>query len=521
MRQGPAPAGPPDATACAETGFGIAPAMRYADIMEVALDLIVIGGGVNGAGIARDAAGRGLKVALIEGQDLASGTSSASTKLVHGGLRYLEFGDVALVRKSLIERERLLAAAPHISHPQPFLLPLVPASRPAWMLRAALFLYDHLARRREVPGHMPVDLRADLAGGALDPSLTRAFRFYDGWIDDARLVALLARDSADRGATIHTHDAAVAARWGGDTWQVETASGRRLRCRRLVNATGPWAEQVARDVLAASDPPRLRLVQGAHLVVTRVNRTEDAFMLQQPDGRVVFLLPWGRDHSLLGTTETPVDSPDNPMPTPAEEAYLLAAANRVLRKPLTPEDIRHRMAGIRPLVLEEGKSDRETTRDWRFHDHAQGPATTVIGGKLTTFRLLAERLVSHLFPGTTPWTERAVLPGGTFPDLGGGTARGNFLRWQRLLVRRFEDHDPRLVERLAGLYGTDAEAMLEGGLGARHNGLFEAEIDHLRSREFARTDEDMLWRRTRVGLFGPSGDRPAHALVSDGVLRPA
>lgn len=471
------------------------------------LDLLVVGGGVNGAGIARDAAGRGLKVALVEAHDLASGTSSASTKLVHGGLRYLEFGAVGLVRKALIERERLLRAAPHIARPQPFLLPLVEGGRPAWLLRAGLVLYDHLARRREVPGHATVDLRADLAGGALKPELGRAFRFFDGWIEDSRLVALLARDAAERGAAIHTHDAAVRAQFTGESWQLATRSGRSLAGRLLVNAAGPWAEQVARDVLGVADPPRLRLVQGAHLVVPRVNRTADAFMLQQPDGRIVFLLPWGRDFSLLGTTETAVERPDNPQPTPDEEAYLLAAANRVLRKPLSPADIRFRFAGIRPLVLEEGKSDRETTRDWRFHAHAGVAATTVVGGKLTTFRLLAEQLVSRLFPATRPWTADAVLPGGAIPDMGGPSARDNFLRWQRQLVARFGDHDPRLVERLAGLYGTDAEAMLAGGLGGRVDGLFEAEIAHLAAHEFARSPEDMLWRRTRVGLMGTIPDR--------------
>jgi len=472
------------------------------------LDLLVIGGGVNGAGIARDAAGRGLRVALVEPADLASGTSSASTKLVHGGLRYLEFGEIGLVRKALVERERLLRAAPHIAWPQPFLLPEMPGGRPRWMLRSALLLYDHLARRREVPGHSMVDLRSDLAGGALRPELRRAFRFFDGWIEDARLVALLARDAAERGARILTYDPVVAARVEGGQWQVETGSGRRLAARRLVNAAGPWAGQVAEDVLGLADAPRLRLVQGAHLVVPRVNRTADAFMLQQPDGRIVFLLPWGRDFSLLGTTETAVERPDAPCATEAEEAYLLAAANRVLRKPLSAADVRHRFAGVRPLVLEEGKSDRETSRDWRFHDHEGVPATTVIGGKLTTFRLLAEQLVSRLFPSSRPWTADACLPGGAIPAMGAPTARGNFLRWQRALVARFADHDPRLVERLAGLYGTDAETLLAAGLGARRDdGLFEAEIAHLESREFARTSEDMLWRRTRVGLMGTLPDR--------------
>ena len=465
------------------------------------LDLLVVGGGVNGAGIARDAAGRGLSVALLEGGDLGGATSSASTKLVHGGLRYLEFGEFALVRKALVERDRLLRAAPHIARPQPFLLPLGTGGRPRWMIRAALFLYDHLAPHHEVGGTRYVDLRNDPAGGALNPALTRAYRYWDGWVDDARLVALLARDAAERGARILTREAATGVRFTEGAIEVTTVTGRRLAARRLVNATGPWAEQVARDLLRVADAPRLRLVQGAHLVTRRVNRTEDGFTLPQPDGRVLFLLPFGRDLSLIGTTETQVASPDAPRITPGEEEALLAGANAVLKTPLRPADIRHRFAGIRPLVLEEGKSDRETTRDYRFVHHREVPATTVVGGKITTFRALAEELVDALFPETRAWTANAVLPGGALPDLGRGTARANFEAWTVALARRFADHDPEIVTRLANLYGSDAEALLEAGLGARHgNGLFDAEMAHLEAREFARTDEDMLWRRTRLGL---------------------
>ncbi|MCS6986959.1 MAG: glycerol-3-phosphate dehydrogenase [Sphingomonadaceae bacterium] len=471
--------------------------MRQAD----GLDLLVIGGGVNGAGIARDAAGRGLKVVLCEAGDLASGTSSASSKLVHGGLRYLEFGEVGLVRKALAERDRLLRAAPHIAWPQPFLLPLVSEGRPAWLIRLALLAYDHLAPRRRLPRSARVDLRSDVGGWALKREIRQAFRYFDGWVEDARLVVLLARDAARRGARILTREAVTAARLQDGWWEVTTSSGRTLVARRIVNATGPWAGRVAREVLKAADAPRLRLVQGAHLVVRRVNRTADAFTLQQPDRRIVFLLPFGRDLSLLGTTETPVPTPDHPQVTAAEEAYLLAAANRVLRRPLSEADVRHRFAGVRPLVLEERRSDRETTRDWRFVDHAGLPATTVVGGKLTTFRRLAEELVSRLFPHTRPWTAEAVLPGGDIPDVGGRTPRANFEAWARQLARRFPDHDPRLVHRLAGLYGTDAEGLLAGGLGARApDGLFEAEAAFLKAEEFAHTREDMLWRRTRLGL---------------------
>ncbi len=481
---------------------------------DAVCDLVVLGGGVNGAGIARDAAGRGLRVALVEAGDLGGATSSASTKLVHGGLRYLEFGEIGLVRKALVERDLLLRAAPHISWPLPFLLPVVPGGRPGWVLAAGLFLYDHLARRREVPGACRVDLRAELAGGALKPELRHAFRFFDGWVDDARLVVLLARDARDRGAEIHVRDGAVAAGFADGLWTVSTASGRRIAARHLVNATGPWAEAIARDLLGLADPPRLRLVQGAHIVTRRVNRTDEAFLLQQPDGRVVFVIPYARDWSLIGTTETPVAEPGSAAITAAEQAYLLAAANAVLARPLAPADIRHSFAGIRPLVLEEGKGDRETTRDWRFHPHAGVPATTVVGGKLTTFRRLAEQLVSALFPGTRPWTRAARLPGGGVPDMGGRTARANFLLWSRALKARFADHDPALVERLACLYGTEAEALLAGGLGERlPSGLFAAEVEHLVSREFAQTEDDMLWRRTKLALAPPAG-LPRHRVLA-------
>ncbi|WP_448577616.1 glycerol-3-phosphate dehydrogenase [Thermaurantiacus sp.] len=465
------------------------------------LDLLVIGGGVNGTGIARDAAGRGLKVALLESGDLGSGTSSASTKLVHGGLRYLQFGEFALVRKALVERDRLLRAAPHIAWPQAFLLPLMPGGRPRWMLRMGLFLYDHLAPRHEVEGTSLVDLRSHPAGGALKPSLQRAYRYWDGWVDDARLVALLARDAAVRGALILTREAAAALAFRDGSFAVTTVTGRQLFARRIVNAAGPWAERVARDLLGAADAPRLRLVQGAHLVTRRVNASDDALTLQRPEGRVLFILPWGPQLSLIGTTETPVTSPDAPAITAGEEAELLAGANAVLKTPLSPADIRHRFAGIRPLVLEEGKSDSETTRDWRFIHHQAFPATTVVGGKITTFRALAEALVSALYPGTSPWTASAVLPGGAIPPMGPTGARANFEAWCALLVRRFQDHDPRIVRRLANLYGSEAEGMLESGLGAlTEDGLFEAEIAHLSAHEFARTRDDMLWRRTRMGL---------------------
>lgn len=464
------------------------------------LDLVVIGGGVNGAGVARDAAGRGLKVALLEQGDLASGTSSASTKLIHGGLRYLEFYAFGLVRKALAEREVILANAPHIARPLPFLLPLERGLRPAWMVRAGLFLYDHLARRREVPGSSAVRLRQDAAGPAFRADLDRAFRYWDGWIDDARLVVLNARDAARRGAAILPQEAAVAARYHDRRWEISTSRGRTLAARVLLNAAGPWAETMARDLLGLVNPPRLHLVAGSHIVTRRVNRTADAWMLQQPDRRIVFVIPYEQDYSLIGTTEREVSDPATRSSNPDEENYLLAAVNRSLAKPLAAHDIIWRYTGVRPLVLEEGKGARETTRDWRLVSHPDMAAMTVIGGKITTYRLLAEAVLKQLFPQTRAWTIDAPLPGGDVAREHGETAGDAFARWLRVLKATHPDYDPRILDRMAHLWGTDTEAMLDSGLGRNFDGVFEAELAHMRDREWAHSAEDMLWRRSKLGL---------------------
>ncbi|MGL6044107.1 MAG: glycerol-3-phosphate dehydrogenase [Sandaracinobacteroides sp.] len=480
------------------------------------LDLLIIGGGINGVGVARDAAGRGLKVALIEAGDLGGATSSASTKLVHGGLRYLEFYAFGLVRKALAEREVILRSAPHISWPLAFLLPLEPHLRPALMIRAGLFLYDNLARRREVPGSARIELRKDAAGPAFVPSLKKAFRYWDGWVDDARLVVLNARDAQARGARIVTRDPVTSARRTETGWAVETRSGEVFATRQLLNCAGPWAEQVARELMGLNDAPRLSLVQGGHIVTRKVNRTADAWMLQQPDGRIIFVIPWEGDYSLIGTTELPVDDPAARALTEGEESYLLEAVNRSLAKPLTRADIVHRYAGVRPLVLEDGKGARETTRDWKLVPHKASAAMTVVGGKITTYRLLAEAVLAELFPATKRWTKDVPLPGGDMPRFS-RTAQGDYAAWLLALKARHNLYDPAILDRMARLYGTDLGPMLERGLGARVGGLFETELQHLRDREWATCAEDVLWRRTKMGLRAT----PADIAEIDGWFRDA
>ena len=463
-------------------------------------DIAIIGAGVNGAGIARDAAGRGLKVALIEAGDIGGATSSASTKLIHGGLRYLEFYEFSLVAKALAEREVILSNAPQISWPQSFVLPYESHLRPAWLIRAGLFLYDNLARRRQVPGSSAIDLRRDVGGRSLKPSFAKGFRFWDGWIDDARLVILNAVDAAARGALVLPRTRVTRAVRADDIWTLELDSGTTLAARAIVNAAGPWADSVARQVLGLNDAPKLRLVQGAHIVTKKVNGSADAFMLQQDDGRIVFVIPYEQDFSLIGTTETPIERPEDVGATDAEVSYLLAAVNRYLVRPIGESDIVHRYAGVRPLVLEDGKDARETTRDWRFVDHGRMNVLTVVGGKITTYRRLAEAVLKQVAPGTRKWTAKVPLPGGDVPRLSRETGQAAFKRWLDALKVTHRHYDPTLIDRLARIHGTATEVLLSGGLGDNLGGVFTAELERFVDQELATTAEDVLWRRTKLGL---------------------
>ncbi len=477
----------------------------------LAFDLLIIGGGINGAGIARDAAGRGLSVAVIEAGDIGGATSSASTKLIHGGLRYLEFYAFGLVRKALAEREVLLDIAPHISWPQSFILPSAPEQRPDWMLRAGLFLYDNLARRRIVPGSQRIDLRNDRAGRALAARYATGFRYWDGWVDDARLVVANLQDAASRGALVQPRTRVSRAEYDGSLWTASLSDGSSLSAKRIINAAGPWAAEVARTVLGRNDAPALRLVQGSHIVTKRVHLGRDAFMLQQPDGRIIFVIPYERDFSLIGTTERDIDAPEAAAITDAETDYLIDAANRYLAKPLTRADVIHRYAGVRPLILEAGKGDRETTRDYRLVEHAGVPAMTVVGGKITTYRVLAEDVLKRIAPQTKRWTATAALPGGNVEKLDGETGQDAFKRWLTNLIAANADYDPRIIKRLAMTLGTALEPLLATGLGANIGGMFEAELAHYRDHEWATTAADVLWRRTKMGLHIGSAGKAAVA----------
>lgn len=486
-------------------------------------DVLVVGGGINGCGIARDLAGRGWKVVLAERDDLAAHTSSASTKLIHGGLRYLEHGEFALVRKSLQERERLLASAPHILRPLAFVLPHDAAMRPAWMLRAGLFLYDHLARRDWLPGSQAIDLRRHPAGAALQPHLQRGFVYSDGWADDARLVLLCALDAHERGATVLTRTACTRAVRDATGWTA-TLRGtdgreRSVRARALVNAAGPWAESFLREQAVpargeALATRRLRLVQGSHIVVPR--RAEHAYLFQSPDGRIVFAIPYEGAFTLIGTTDVEVHGDPAAARIGADEtAYLCERVNRCLARPVAPADVIWSYAGVRPLLDDADGNPSAVTRDYRLEapDDGAAPLLTVWGGKLTTFRLLAEEaanLLGRRLGARRPaWTACAPLPGGDLAAWCGGAALAPsqvFVRFLAAVRRRWPWLPAPLAERLAQAYGSRIERVLGAaatleGLGEQvAPGLHEAELDHLCRDEWACDGDDVLWRRSKLGL---------------------
>ena len=477
-------------------------------------DLLVIGGGINGAGIARDAAGRGLSVVLCEKDDLAGHTSSASTKLVHGGLRYLEQFEFRLVAEALREREVLLRAAPHIVWPLRFVLPADAAMRRRWMLRAGLALYDVLGGfGRTLPGSRAIRLDRPPHRAVLQERLARGFEYSDCWVDDARLVVLAAMDARERGARIHTRCQCVALERGPDRWRatLRGEEGERvIEARAVVNAAGPWVDAVAALALGRGTHAHLRLVKGSHIVVPRSILGDHAYILQQPDRRIVFAIPYERDFMLVGTTDESFSGdPGAVTISDAEIDYLIAAIGRSFRSGISRDEIVWSYAGVRPLYEDRARSNSTVTRDYVFEIDTAGqsaapPILSVYGGKITTFRRLAEHALTKLsryLPMGQAWTRDAPLPGGDMEDFAA------FL-WNA--SERWPWAPPEMLNRMARAYGTRMERMLEGagsmaGLGRMVAGdLSEAELRYLVEQEFALGAEDILWRRSKLGLhLGP------------------
>jgi glycerol-3-phosphate dehydrogenase len=482
-----------------------------------AFDLLIIGGGINGAGIARDAVGRGLSVLLCEQGDLAGSTSSASTKLIHGGLRYLEYYEFRLVREALFERERLLESAPHIIWPLRFILPHEKGVRPAWLVRLGLFLYDHLARRRKLPGTQTIRLGAHPAGHALKPGFDTAFMYSDCWVEDSRLVALAALDAAEHGADIRVRTKVAAARRDRDRWRArledaETGATAEVEARAIVNAAGPWVADVLNTGLGLDLRKGVRLVKGSHIVVPKLFEGDHAFILQNQDKRIVFAIPYQGRYTLVGTTDVAVEAGARKAVISDEEVrYLCEAMNRVFKRQIAPADVVWTYSGVRPL-FDDGSIDASAvTRDYVFDldkPEGQPPVLSVFGGKITTFRKLAEHALDELkpfFPGMKPsWTETAKLPGGDMPD-------ADFERFFAGFKARYMFLPQPLARRLARAYGTRADDVLGKArtltdLGEDFGGgITAAEVDYLHDREWARSAEDILWRRSKLGLHVPAG----------------
>ncbi len=478
-------------------------------------DLLVIGGGVNGVGIARDAQGRGLSTCLVERGDLASGTSSASSKLIHGGLRYLEFYEFRLVREALAEREVLLRLAPHIVWPMRFVLPHRPDMRPRWMIRAGLFLYDHLARRVSLPGAESIPVARHAYGAPLRPEIAAAFAYSDCWVEDSRLVVLNARDAAARGAEVLVRTSFIGAERDAEGWTVRlaTADGgtRTVRARALVNAAGPWvleAQGLGLRTAAAARNDRVRLVRGSHIVLPALYQGDQAYILQNDDRRVVFVIPYEGRFSLVGTTDIPHEGDARDARcTPEEVAYLCAAVGKQFRRTPSPSEIVWTYSGVRPLHDDGADNPSAVTRDYVLRMDAtdgQAPVLTIYGGKITTYRRLAEDAVTQIGAALgragRPWTATAKLPGGDFRDLPAFEAE---------MAARHPWLRPATLRRLVRSYGSELEAMLNGATGLDDMGeefgagFTERELEWMVTREWARSAEDVLWRRSKLGLHMP------------------
>ncbi len=479
-------------------------------------DLAIIGGGINGCGIARDAAGQGWHVHLCDQADLGAGTSSASSKLIHGGLRYLEHYEFRLVREALAEREVLWGIAPHLIRPMRFVLPHDKRIRSVWKVRLGLFIYDHLGGRTRLPPTRTLRLREETGGDrALKDEFALGFEYSDCWVDDARLVILNALDAAEHGATIEPRTACVAAERSGGWWHItlrDEISGHRrgIRARVLINAAGPWIAEVAGSVIQASPPAIIRLVKGSHIVVPRLYDHQACYVLQNADGRIVFVMPYEGDFTLIGTTEEDFSGDVGDAKTSAAEIdYLCRSASAYLRRPVTPDIVHWSYAGVRPLVDDGSATPQQATRDYALQLEASSgePALlSVLGGKITTYRRLAELVVDILGPFLPAasrrgagWTRREPLPGGDF-------AVDEFDQLLAAAAERFAFLPEETLRRLLRAYGTRVDRVLNGATCLGDLGdvvgadLTEAELRYLVGTEWARTAEDVVWRRSKLGL---------------------
>jgi len=484
-------------------------------------DLLVVGGGINGTGIARDAAGRSLSVLLVEKDDLAAHTSSASSKLIHGGLRYLEQLDFKLVRESLVERERLLRAAPHLVRPLEFIIPIARGGRSPWLLRAGLFLYDHLARRTVLPGSRAILQEGD----GLRPEIDRGFAYWDCRVQDSRLVVANAIDAAERGATILPRTELLGARRESQLWlaQLRDHEGERaVAARALVNAAGPWAGQLFERIAGVALRHAVRLVKGSHVVLPRLHSADRAVLMQAPDGRVVFAMPFEKEFTLVGTTDVEWSGdPGAPAVSDDEQRYLLETVGRYFSTVVSSDDVVWSYSGVRALCDDGTSNPSRASRDYILElDTAGAPLLSVIGGKITTYRRLAEqalnRLSSHLPQSRGAWTADAMLPGGAIPQL-------DIESYGLDIAAEFPKLPVKLVTRLVQTYGTRTERLLQGvqwidDLG-EHFGenLYAKEVDYLVAHEWARSPEDVLFRRTKLGLHLPGlTDRLAAYMIKSG-----
>ena len=470
------------------------------------VDVLVVGGGINGTGIARDAAGRGLRVVLVEKDDLAAHTSSSSSKLIHGGLRYLEHYDFRLVAEALTEREILLNIARHLVWPARFVMPHVPELRPRWMIRAGLFLYDHLARRTSLPGSHAVRLDIPPYNSGLKPQFRHGFIYSDCRVDDARLVVINAMDARQRGAEILTRTECLSAHREDHGWRVQLHGGREIRARAIVNAAGPWVKRVLNENLGQPSSEGVKLVKGSHIVLPQLYRGDHAFILQNDDRRVVFMIPYGERHTLVGTTDVPLEGDPVAQASDAEVEYLCRAAGRYLQQPVEPAQVVWCYAGVRPLYDDGTNDPSAITRDYTLRvddDSGAAPVLSIYGGKVTTYRRLAEHAMHKLapyFPGLKgDWTATAPLLGGDFAEASREQARD-------ALFARYRHLPQEVLRGLFRRHGMLAYAVLDGAasiadLGEDFGaGLYAREVDYFIKNEWAHAAEDVLWRRTKCGL---------------------